>query len=102
MQASLLLENIKDQAYDALRLLVRFELVIAVGPPHVAHRRMMQEVTALGLVSHALQHAAFEDMQFRFAHHATESQRMRLAHIHHRLSSQVMVVEFWRHPSYQP
>jgi hypothetical protein len=75
MQASLRLENSKDQADDSLRLLVRIALVIAVGPPDVAHRRMMQEVTALGLVPHALQQAACEDMPLRFAHHATESQQ---------------------------
>jgi hypothetical protein len=75
MQAALLLENIKEQADDSLRLLVRIELVIAVRPPYVAQGRMIQAVTALGLVPHALQQAAFEDMQLRFAPHATESQQ---------------------------
>ena len=57
VQTALLLEDIKDQPDDALRLRVWVQLVIAVGAPHVAQGRLMQEVPALGLMAPALEEA---------------------------------------------
>jgi hypothetical protein len=75
VQAALLLERIKDQPYHPLRLLVRIEMIITVRAPHISHRRMIQQVTALGLVAPALVHATFENIQFGFVHHAPQPQQ---------------------------
>jgi len=74
MQTALLLEDIKDQPDDVLRLLVWLELVIAVGSPHGAQGRLIPEVPALGLVAPALEQAPLHDGEFCLVHHATQSQ----------------------------
>jgi len=75
MQTALLLEDIKDQPDDVLRLLVGVELVIAVGSPHVAQGRLIQEVPALGLMAPALEEAPFHNVEFCLVHHAAQSQQ---------------------------
>ena len=75
VQTALLLEDIKDQPDDVLGLLVGLELVIAVGAPHVALGRRMQEVPALGLMAPALEEAPFHDIEFCLVHHAAQSQQ---------------------------
>ena len=71
MQTALLLEDVKDEAHDPLGLLIGIELVIAVGPPDLAPRGMIEQFTAPCLVAHPFQHAAFHEGAFRFAHQTT-------------------------------
>ena len=53
MQTALLLEDVKDEAYDPLGLLIGIELVIAVGSPDIPHGGMIQQFPAPCLVAHA-------------------------------------------------
>jgi len=72
MQTPVLLEGLKDQADNAVGLLVGVQLRIAVGSPDISHGGMQQQCTASSLVTHPFQHPAFHEGEFRFAHHPTQ------------------------------
>ena len=72
MQTALLLKGVKDEAHDPPRLLIWIELGIAVGTPHIAQRGMIEQRSSPCLVPHAFYQATLHEVEFRFAHHATQ------------------------------
>ena len=73
METPLVLKGLKHQADHALCLLVGIELILPIGPPYIPDRGMVQEGPAARLVLPRLQEPAFEEVEFGFAHHPSES-----------------------------
>jgi hypothetical protein len=75
MPTALRLEDITDAPNDARCLRIWIPLLVPIGAAHVAHGRMIQELTAFRLVPHACKQPACEDGECRFAHHPPQPQQ---------------------------
>ena len=66
---------LEDQTHHRLHLLVGVERQSAVRSAHIAQRRMIEQLPALGLVQPALLHALTQKVQLRFTERTLESQQ---------------------------
>jgi hypothetical protein len=74
VQSPLAIELVEDQVHHLLRLLVGVESQPHSGLPHIADRRVMEQLATAGLVQSPLVHPGAEEVQLGLAHDAFETQ----------------------------